>query len=169
MLIYSANGHFIAVANVLAITRNYSPKIALRVHLLDAMKTGTSSTVANGGPHEEIFWISTRIAVLCSRTRNCWCSSGACFAVFYVIKKIKEFIRKNSSSGPRENCLKHREHCFTLLEDSRGEIFGEWIIDLDGLCIWRWYEVHSKYLQNSFVYLSSRHVAGFCNWRFLAG
>ena len=141
----------------------HSPKIALRVHLLDAMKTGTSSTVANGGPHKEIFWISTRIAVLCSRTRNCWCSSGACFAVFYVIKKIKEFIRKNSSSGPRENCLKHREHCFTLLEDSRGEIFGEWIIDLDGLCIWRWYEVHSKYLQNSFVYLSSRHVAGF--WR----
>ena len=46
---------FIAVANVLAITRNYSPKIALRVHLLDAMKTGASSTVANGGPHEEIF------------------------------------------------------------------------------------------------------------------
>ena len=46
-------------------------------------------------------------------------------------KKIKEFIRKNSSSGPRENCLKHREYCFTLLEDSRGEIFGEWIIDLD--------------------------------------
>ena len=39
---------FIAVANVLAITRNYSPKIALRVHLLDAMKTGASSTVANG-------------------------------------------------------------------------------------------------------------------------
>ena len=66
-------------------------------------------------------------------------------------------------SGPRENCLKHREYCFTLLEDSRGEIFGEWIIDLDGLCIWRWYEVRSKYLQNSFVYLSSRHVAGF--WR----
>ena len=46
---------FIAVANVLAITRNYSPKIALRVHLLDVMKTGASSTVANGGPHEEIF------------------------------------------------------------------------------------------------------------------
>ena len=79
------------------------------------------------------------------------------------LKKIKEFIRKNSSSGPRENCLKHREYCFTLLEDSCGESFGEWIIDLDGLCIWRWYEVRSKYLQNSFVYLSSRHVAGF--WR----
>ena len=44
---------FIAVANVLAITRNYSPKIALRVHLLDAMKTGASSTVANGGPADE--------------------------------------------------------------------------------------------------------------------
>ena len=47
---------FIAVANVLAITRNYSPKIALRVHLLDAMKTGASSTVANGGPHEDTSW-----------------------------------------------------------------------------------------------------------------
>ena len=82
---------------------------------------------------------------------------------FGFFEKIKEFIRKNASYGPRENCLKHREYCFTLLEDSRGEIFGEWIIDLDGLCIWRWYEVRSKYLQNSFVYLSSRHVAGF--WR----
>ena len=82
---------------------------------------------------------------------------------FAFLEKIKEFIRKSSSSGPRGNCLKHREYCFTLLEDSRGEIFGEWIINLDGLCIWRWYKVCSKYLQNSFVYLSSRHVDGF--WR----
>ena len=52
---------FIAVANVLAITRNYSPKIALRVHLLDAMKTGASSTVANGGPDEEFFLINSLI------------------------------------------------------------------------------------------------------------
>ena len=89
--------------------------------------------------------------------------SGAQGLVLRYFAKIKELIRNNSSSGPREICLKHREYCFTLLEDSRGEIFGEWIIDLDGLCIWRWYEVRSKYLQNRFVYLSSRHVAGF--WR----
>ena len=90
-------------------------------------------------------------------------AQGLVLRYFAILEKIKDSIRKNSSSGPRENCLEHREYCFTLFEDSRGEIFGEWIIDLDGQCIWRWYEVRSKYLQNSFVYLSSRHVAGF--WR----
>ena len=97
---------FIAVANVLAITRNYSPKIALRVHLLDAMKTGASSTVANGGPHEEILCISTRIAVLCSRTRNCWCSSGACFAVFCVLKKNQRIYQEKLFVWPSGKLFK---------------------------------------------------------------
>ena len=138
---------------------HHSPKIALRVHLLDAMKTGASSTGANGGPHEEIFL-----------NINSYCSfmlENAELLVFSELLvwrylKNQRIYQEKSSSGPWE-CLKHREYCFTLLEDSHGEIFGEWIIDLDGLCIWQWYEVHSKYLQNSFVYLSSRHVAGF--WR----
>ena len=34
---------------------HHSPKIALRVHLLYAMKTGAPSTIANGGPDEDIF------------------------------------------------------------------------------------------------------------------
>ena len=34
-------------------------------------------------------------------------------------------VQKISLCRPREICLKHRDHCFTLLEDSRGEIFGE--------------------------------------------
>ena len=32
-------------------------------------------------------------------------------------------IQKNSSCRPLENCLKHRDHCSTLLNDSRGEFF----------------------------------------------
>ena len=100
---------------------------------------------------------------LCSRTRSCRCSSGACFTVFCDFRKNQRIYQEKLFVWPSGKLLKHREYCFTLLEDSRGEIFGEWIIDLDGLCIWRWYEVHSRYLQNSFVYLSSRHVAGF--WR----
>ena len=48
---------------------------------------------------------------------------------FSILEKIKESTRKMSSSGPRENCLKHREYCLTLLVDSSGEIFGEWIIN----------------------------------------
>ena len=50
-------------------------------------------------------------------------AQGLVLRYFAFLEKIKEFIRKYSSSGPRENCLKHREYCFTLLEDSRGEIF----------------------------------------------
>ena len=92
-------------------------------------------------------------------------SSGACYAVFWCFfLNQRIYQEKLLASGLRENCSKASWILFYLARRLPWRDF--WWMDHRSwwtVLIWRWYEVRSKYLQNSFVYLSSRHVAGF--WR----
>ena len=61
---------FIAVANVLAITTNYSPKIWFCINICRSILLDLHSIVVFGGRPEEFCKISTSVAVLCMQTRD---------------------------------------------------------------------------------------------------
>ena len=139
----------------------HSPKISPWESSSEVKQWSQCFEQISWGPDEEIFWISTSIAVLCSRTRTCWCCSAACFAVFCVFRKKSNNLAGKLFVWPSGKLFKALWSLFYLARrlpwrdfwwmDHRSSSISTGCVSGDG----------TKYLQNCFVYLSSRHVAGF--------